>query len=224
MQIDLYTVFERPGESVGISEFGDCRTFIYVSGEGKVGKKQVQLHELGPHIAALNRSGFSQTFSQAYFNESEAKFTARHSDFESNDYLVFVRPKGDVSKATARIEAIALSKLKGEQRTLFNDWLRGLDLSSNYFVAPSNDPAPVLALCEYAHEQSLRVMSALPDLPTVKPSAAKQSWLNWLSKRFEMEVLKNTYSSIWPDTSHQAMPVRTPVQASAVPADPFIFI
>lgn len=153
MILDLYTVFEREGDQVGISEFGDQRTLTHIRGGSIVLTKQILLHELGPHIAALNRSGFTQTMNGAFFNESVPIFSARHSDFFlSNDYFVFVQAPVNVQEAVARIEAIGLKSVRGDQRVYFNDWLRSLDLCSTYLVATSVDPAPVLALSEYAFE------------------------------------------------------------------------
>lgn len=198
MPLDLYTVFERDGDQVGISEFGEQRALIHIRDGGIALSKQIQLHDLGPHIAALNRSGFTQTMNGAYLNEHASIFSDRHPDFYlSNDYLVFVQAPANVQEAVTRIEAIGLKGVNGEQRKQFNDWLRSLDLCSAYLVAPTTALVPVLALCEYAFEKSLCIYSSIPGHPAVAPSANLQLWEQWLSARFNAAEIASAYSTLW---------------------------
>ena len=212
MPMDLYTVIERDGDQVGISEFGEQRALIHIRDGGIALSKQIQLHDLGPHIAALNRSGFTQTLNGAYFNERAPIFSERHPDFFlSNDYLVFVQAPANVQEAVARIEAIGLKGVSGDQRKQFNDWLRSLDLCSTYLVAPSTALVPVLALCEYAFEKSLCIHSSLPDHPDVAPSANSQLWEQWLSARFNAAEVASVISALWSSR---------PIQPTASATDP----
>ena len=198
MHTELFSVFERDGDQVGIGEFGSTRTLIHTSGGSVIATKSIQLHELGPHIAALKRSGFSHNLSGAFFNERVARFSTRHSDFAINSYLVFVQHVGDVQQAVSAIEAIGLRYLVGERRKHFNDWLRSLDLSCDYLVATTSDPAPVLALCEYAREKSLCIFTSSPGIPVTKPSSDKLGWLKWLGTYFSESTVQETIDQFWP--------------------------
>ena len=198
MPMDLYTVFERDGEQVGISEFGDQRALIRIRDGGIALSKHIQLHDLGPHIAALNRSGFTQIMNGAFFNERVPIFSERHPDFYlSNDYLVFVQAPANAQEAVTRIEAIGLKGVQGEQRKQFNEWLRSLDLCCGNFVAPSTALVPVLALCEFAFDKSLCIYSSIPCHPVVAPSADMQAWAQWLSARFDVAEIGSIYSAMW---------------------------
>lgn len=215
MPIDLYTVFERDGDQVGISEFGDQRALIHIRDGGIALSKQIQLHDLGPHIAALNRSGFTQILNGAFFNERVPIFSERHPDFYlSNDYLVFVQAPANAQEAVTRIEAIGLKGVQGEQRKQFNEWLRSLDLCCGNFVAPSTALVPVLALSEYAFEKSLCIYSSIPGHPAVAPSADSQAWTQWLSARFNVAEIASACSAMWSTR---------PIHQSAVDVDQTIF-
>lgn len=199
MAVDLYTVFERDGDQVGISEFGEQRTLTHIRGGSIALTKLIQLHELGPYIAALNRSGFTQTLNGAFFNENAPIFSARHPDFFlSNDYIVFVQAPDNVQEAVSRIEAIGLKGVRGDQRMRFNDWLRSLDMSCTYLVATSHSPASVLALCEFAFEKSLCIYSSLPSHPGVAPSADKEAWVQWLASKFDAAEIASIHAALWP--------------------------
>lgn len=217
---ELFSVYQRENEQVGIGEFGDMRTLIRVSDGVLVEHKHIQLHELGPHIAALNRAGFSQSINGAFYNEQTCTFARRHGDFKDKNYIVFVQEKGDVQAAVARIEAIGLQALKGDQRKSFNEWLRSLDLSSTFFVAPTSDPAPALVLCEYARENSLVIFAAKPGIPVTNPSAEKQAWVTWLRNFFSEAEVLSTYASLWPSQAF-SQPAQHVV---GDPDDPLSFI
>lgn len=198
MTNSLYSVFGRGSEFVGIGEFGQERPVIRVSGGVILQTTSVQLHDLGPLIAGLNRDGYSRINSGTFFDERSAAFTRRNSDFASNNYQVFVRVNEDAQTAVQQIEKIGLVKLEGEQRKVFNEWLRSLDLSQTYFVAPSTDPVLTLTLSEYAFEKSLVIFSAKQGLPNLPPSAARQAWIDWLSKSFNELDVVNAYNALWP--------------------------
>ncbi|MEQ6436314.1 hypothetical protein V8Z74_14970 [Comamonas sp. w2-DMI] len=219
MPAELFSVFERDGEKVGISEFGESRNIIFIKDGVVVNTKVICLHELGSHIAALNRSGFDHTLNGAFFNESACTFAMRHADFQNRNYLVFVQETGNVQSAVARIEAIGLKGLRGDQRKHFDGWLRSLDLSSDYLVASDDDPAPVLALSEYAREKSLCLYASRPGIPAAAPSADQQSWVRWLSPMFSEAKVLETFSLLWSNR-----PFLNPAQAvSELPDDPLSF-
>lgn len=195
---ELFTVYVREKEQVGIGEFGDVRTFIRASEGVLIENKLIQLHELGPHIAALNRDGFSHLTNGAFYNEQACTFARRNSDFKDKNYAVFVQVRGDVQAAVARIDDIGIRGLTGEQRKHFNEWLRVLDMSCSYLVAYPDDPATVLVLCEYAREKSLVIFASVPGIPATSPSADKQRWVEWLCNFFDKAKVLDTYACLWP--------------------------
>lgn len=219
MPTELFSVFERGGDKVGISEFGESRDVIFTKDGVVVDTKVIGLHELGSLIATLNRSGYSQALNSAFFDDCAGTFALRSPDFKSKGYMVFVQESGSIQQAVVQIEAIGLKGLRGEQRKHFDGWLRSLDLSSQYLVAPDEDPAPVLALSEYAREKSMCLYASRPGIPATLPSADKQGWVQWVSTKFSEELVLATYSTLWPNR-----PFSNPAPSvSGTPEDPLSY-